>query len=734
MDQSENNRIRTAEKTTLINWLRNFGSRFQLGFVVTDPQEGKDEIVFSNEAFMEMSGYTYKEIKGKNLRFLHGERTNMNVVHEVNRNLKKSIHANAELLLYRKDGTPFWSELVIQPLVNGNGETLLIASYILDITKRKTDESLLDLTKQIFKGINDGEELSVLLQKICTVAESYCSKGSSCSIHLTDEDGVRIANETDPISIKQIQEVIHKVGNEKGYIKDEIICIEDLEAVMGRELEAKDSEKLSFNSSWILSMGNEDASQNDFFTVFRKKTGTPNEFQLEFMHSLVPIIHMAKTYSEQRKQFLLLAYTNPETGLPNNYAFSRKLEAKLKTGEPCFVAVILPGEYSQIVDLYGRAVGDELFIQLSKRIEKVGRGKDNFIGRYSSSSLVVMNDYIDEENGEFYIPELRKIVAKPFMIFNHEMFLTLKIGVAISSDESIKAEELMRRADVAVSEASKMPGTLIRLYENDTNLEMIRDVRMSHELRKAITNEELEVYVQPKVNLENGEITSFEALARWNCSILGQVPPSIFIPVAENTGKIISLEMVILKKVLSWLRERLRSGVKVFQIAINISVDHFYNPGFVSRLLDLVRQYEVPAEYIRIEITESIGLVDYPGAKVIFKHLKEAGFDISIDDFGVGFSSLSYLAQLKVNELKIDRSFVQALDEPETRAVVQTIIQLAKNLGLTTVAEGIEEQRHIDILLSLGCGVGQGFYYYKPMPLHEASLLLDGDQVPPLLE
>ncbi|WP_438315003.1 EAL domain-containing protein [Sporosarcina sp. FA9] len=729
MNQSEKNSIRTAEKITLINWLRKFGSRFQLGFVVTDPHKGKDKIVFSNDAFMKISGYSFKEIKGKNLQFLHGERTNMNVVHEIDRKLKNAVHANAELLHYRKDGTPFWGELVIQPLVNGKGETLFIASYIIDITRRKTDESLLDLTKQIFKGINDGEELSTLLQKICTVAESYCSTGSSCSIHFNDENGVWTANRTYPISNKQIQEIIHKVGKEKGYIKDEIICIEDIEGVMGRKLTTKVSEELNFKSSWILSMGDEDASQNDFFAVFNKNGGTPNEFQTGFIHSLVPIIRMAKTYYEQRKQYLILAFTNPETGLPNNHAFVRKLEAKLDTGGPCFVAVILPGEFSQIVDLYGRGAADELFIQLSKRIEKVGRGKENFIGRFSSSSLVLMNDYIEEGNSEFYIPELQKVVAKPFVISNHEIFLTLKIGVAISSEEPISAEELMRRADFAVTEAMKLPGSVMKLYKNDTNQEIIQDIKISNELTKALANDDLDVYLQPKVDLESGAIVSFEALARWYCPVLGQVPPSIFIPVAENSGKIITLEIIIIKKVLSWIQTRLRSGANVFQVAINISVNHFFHATFVSRLLGLIHEYDIPSKYIRLEITESIGLVDYPGAKVIFEQLKEAGFDISIDDFGVGFSSLSYLAQLKVNELKIDRSFVQALDEPETRAVVMTIIQLAKNLGLSTVAEGIEEKRHIDILLSLGCTIGQGFYYYKPMPLAEASLLLDGEKM-----
>ena len=176
---------------------------------------------------------------------------------------------------------------------------------------------------------------------------------------------------------------------------------------------------------------------------------------------------------------------------------------------------------------------------------------------------------------------------------------------------------------------------------------------------------------------------------------------------------------------MKWQQKRAQLGKKIVQVAVNISVAHFFHPSFIGMLKELVRKYDVSSKYLRLEITESMGLVDFSGAKVIFNELNAAGFEVSIDDFGVGFSSLSYLPQLQVNELKIDRSFIQALDEPDTRAVVMTIIQLANNLDLSTVAEGIEEERHIDILLSLGCKIGQGFYYYKPMPLHEADLLID---------
>ena len=182
MDHSIKTRIETEEKRTLINWLQRFGSRFQTGFIVTDPAGEDDPVVFVNEAFTNITGHSFDEVVGENLRFLQGEETDMNLIEEINANLSNAIPVNAEILNYKKDGTPFWNELVIQPLVNGRGEILFNAAFILDVTGRKKDESLLKLQEQIFIGINEGEELSSLLQKICNVAESFFPTGSVCSI------------------------------------------------------------------------------------------------------------------------------------------------------------------------------------------------------------------------------------------------------------------------------------------------------------------------------------------------------------------------------------------------------------------------------------------------------------------------------------------------------------------------------------------------------------------------
>ena len=705
-----------AGKAILFNWLQRFGSRFRTGFILTDPSVSDDPVVFINEAFTEITGYPSEEVIGQNLRFMQGEETDMELIEEINKKLRKGMPANAEILHYKKDGTPFWNELVIQPLVDEKGEVLFTSSFILDVTERKKDESLLRLQEEIFLGINTGAELSDLLQKIGTVVESFFPKGSVCSILFKEQNDGWYIGAADSVPDQLLGEILDNEALETSYISEDVIVMENnQEKVLQGEKPVID-----FHSNWSVPTFDSEDEMDGLVTVFVKKNGNPTETQIQFLKKMVPIVQMTRKHYTQQAEYRRLAFTDPQTGLPNRHAFLNQLKHNLLDGQGHFVAVIEPGEYAKIVDLYGRNAADELFIQLGKRIEKAGKRNSNFIGRFSSASLVITG-----ESGEGnYLFELGTIVTEPFIVAGQELFITLKIGISFSEGDKKSEEELLRRADIAMSDAKKKPGNAMSFYRDLQNEETIKEMKIVNELSKALIAQEIDVYLQPKVDLKDGAIIGFEALARWFSPVLGPVPPNLFIPAAENMGKIIELEIIILSKVMEWLRKRQKTGEKMYQVAVNISVHHFFDRTFVEKLIRLADNHDLSPEYIMLEMTESIGLVDIQKAKSIFHALNAAGFEISVDDFGVGYSSLSYLPQLPLCELKIDRSFISELDEPGTLAVVRTIIQLAENLNLTTVAEGIEEERHIEILRNLGCKVGQGFYYYKPMPLQEIQRLL----------
>ncbi len=711
------------EKAILFNWLQRFGSRFLTGFIVTDACAGDDPVVFVNEAFTEITGYSSAEVIGKNLRILQGEDTDMELIREIDKKLLKGIPANAEILSYKKDGTPFWNELVIQPLVDAKGEVLFTMSFILDVTERKKDEFLLRLQEDIFQGINTGEEPSSLIRKIGIVAKSFFPEESVCSILFKEQGEGWYIGAADSVPGNLLEKLLEKVKMEVDFHLEDVIVSENSWGAVETDSELDTYPTSDFLSSWSVPLIDSNGELSGLLTVFIKKQGKPTETQIQFLKKVIPIIQTTRIHYTQQAEYRRLAFTDPDTGLPNRHAFLKKLKKNIENGGNHFVAVIEPGEYTKIVDLYGRGAADELFIQLGNRIEKVRRCKPNFVGRFASAALVMTSENIHDDE-EYYILELSSIVATPFIVAGQEMFITLKMGVSLSTEAWSSEEELLRRADTAMTNAKTKPGNAISFYRDLQYEETINEMRIFNELSKALIASEIDVYLQPQVDLKDGRIIAFEALARWFSPVLGQVPPNLFIPVAENIGKINDLEISVLSKVMEWQRKRQQTGEEMYQVAVNISVHHFFDPTFVDMLKKLVSNYDLSPSSIKLELTESIGLVDLQKAKLIFKELNEAGFEMSVDDFGVGFSSLSYLPQLPLSELKIDRSFINAIDEPATHAVVRTIIQLAENLNLSTVAEGIEEKRQGEILRTLGCKVGQGFYYYKPMSLSEIDRLL----------
>ena len=720
MNDSRKNKKESKEKAALLNWLQRFGSRFQTGFIVTNPDEADDPVVFVNEAFSEITGYSYDETFGRNLGFLHGEETDMDLIRKIDETLRKGQPANAEILNYKKDGTPFWNELVIQPLVDEQENIVFIVSFILDVTERKKDESLLRLQEAIFLDINAGEEITHLLQKIATVVESFFPKGSACSILFNEQEDGWYIGAAGLVPNYLLEELLSDVALENNYVPEDVIIRNNCREQVGK-LDARLPPH--FCSAWSIPMIDSDDEISGLLTVFIDKPAKPTKTQIEFLKKMIPIVQLTRVHYTQQAEYRRLAFTDPETGFPNRHAFLKQLKTNIQDGGDHFVAILEPSEYAKVVDLYGRGAADELFIQLGKRIEKIGQNKPNFVGRFSSASLVFTNEVMVNE-AESYIYQMNKVVEKPFIIAGQEIFLTLKVGISLSEYDWESEEELLRRADIAMSDAKKRPGNAIAFYRDLQNEATIKEMAVFNELSKALIAQEIDVYLQPQVHLHDGQIISFEALARWFSPILGSVPPNLFIPAAENMGKIIDLEIIILSKVMEWQQQREQTGKKMYRISVNISVHHFFEATFVSRLKSLASSYGLSPRYIMLEMTESIGLVDLERAKLIFNELNAAGFEISVDDFGVGFSSLSYLPRLPLDELKIDRSFISLLDEADTHAVVRTIIQLADNLQLSTIAEGIEEERHIEILRTLGCKVGQGFYYYRPMPLSEIDRLL----------
>jgi len=434
-------------------------------------------------------------------------------------------------------------------------------------------------------------------------------------------------------------------------------------------------------------------------------------------------VALAYSYAKTQKMIWDLAYMDITTGLPNRHSFLNKVEKDKEHGQCGYIKILKPSEFHQIVELYGREAGDELLRQIAKRLNEEKDEYNEYIARFTSSSLI-LSSVTSQATFQNYEKRIKEIIRQPFIIGGKHIFITLKTGIAFYNDD-IKIADAIRFADNALSFAANKPGTHMEIFTQERNDVLEQQMTVLNHLSQALKNKEISVHLQPKVDLRTGEIQSIEALARWISPKLGFVSPAVFIPVAESAGKVREIDVQILEIVLSWLAERKKMGKNLVRVAVNISPDHFYYVHFVQDIVNLVRKFDIDPEYIILEVTENIGLVDFQSAFTIIQELKSYGFKTSVDDFGTGFSSLSYLQRLPFTELKIDRSFINAINDAATLAIVRSIIQLALNLGMTSVAEGIENEEQVEILRALGCTVGQGYFYYKPMPIEQLDKILD---------
>ena len=724
------NYSRDLSKNKLFDWLCHLGDHYQTSFVVVDPGLPDNPLVYVNDEFLHMTGYSREEVLGKNYRLLHGKETSRESIQKMDEQMTNGKSIHIELQSYQKESAPFWSEAVFHPICDKEEKLLFYIGLPIDITSRKQIEALFDVQQEIYKGIEKGYSLGVILQKVCDVVESFFQQGTKSSILLLNENNRLIVAAARSLPESYI-ESIHGTKIAKNvascgtatFTKKPVIVTDIETDPIWSDFKHLALEH-NLRANWSVPIMTKGDKVVGTISTYFEKSAKPRKIDLEFLQRLAPIVSLAVKYADQQEEVWRLAYMDADSGIPNRHSFINELTDLLKENEPGFVAIIEPTEFTNIVDVYGRAAGDEIIKQMCQRIQCVCKRADDIVARFTTPALII-SSLVPENKIDYYTSRLMKIANAPFMIQGEKVFLTLKIGVTPFVGQQVEIEELIRHADTAISNAKKRAGNALSFFTIDQDQETKRDLLISNHVAHALQKEEFDVHLQPKVDLMTGQIFSFEALARWNSPKLGQIAPSVFIQAAELSGKIRDIEQQILTKVLTWIQSRKEQKKKLYPVAINISTGHFFHPTFVADLLKALKSFDVESKYLRLEITESIGLVDFVLAKNIFKELKEQGFESSVDDFGMGYSSLSYLQQLPVSEIKIDRSFISNIDNEGTLAIVRTIVQLADNLNMQSIAEGIETEEQLAILRSIGCKSGQGFYFYKPMSFSDIEGILD---------
>lgn len=418
-----------------------------------------------------------------------------------------------------------------------------------------------------------------------------------------------------------------------------------------------------------------------------------------------------------------LAYRDTLTGLPNRVALRERLsqglrEAKAR-GQTLAMLLVNLNNFREINDTLGHANGDQVLTQVATRLQNILWESDMVARMTADEFAVLLPRLAHRSHIELVVDKIAQGFKAPFLLADLPIDVQCSIGIALYPEHGVDADTLFQHADVALH-AAKDAHQLHVIYEPEKHRTDARQLTLIAELREAIHANQLVLHYQPKIAVQTGQVIGMEALVRWPHATRGMIPPDNFIPMAERTGLINPLTTWVLGNALRQTRLWRKDGQDL-SVAVNVSVRNLQQPDIVTEIQDLVNGSGVPPAALTLEITESAVMIDPGRSHIILGELRAFGVRVSIDDFGIGYSSLAYLKQLPAHQLKIDKSFIMNFNEKGNPAIVRSTIELAHNLGLEVTAEGVEDEITLVALKALNCDVAQGYHIGRPMPVSDLA-------------
>ncbi|MUK88392.1 EAL domain-containing protein [Ornithinibacillus sp. L9] len=425
-------------------------------------------------------------------------------------------------------------------------------------------------------------------------------------------------------------------------------------------------------------------------------------------------------------EYKYLAYHDPLTDLLNRTQYTTDVTYIMKKAkevdEQVAVLLIDLDRFKDVNDTLGHKIGDYLLIEAAKRLRHILEIEEKLY-RVGGDEFIIILPSINDHTLENRATSILQQFERPFLIKEYEINITPSIGISLYPQNGEDGETLLKNADTAMYLAKGRGKNNYQYYNSSLNKRNIRKVTIENALRKALENDELTLAYQPKINLQSRDIDGMEALLRWKNPELGAVSPSEFIPIAEETGQIISIGKWVLKTACKKNKEWHDKGLPKQCVSVNVSVRQFQHSDFVSTVRSILRDTGLRPEYLELEITESI-MQNIKESTEVLKGLRNLGVKISLDDFGTGYSSLHILRELPIDTIKIDKSFIDDVADSAKRSMVRTIIDLGLNLDLSVVAEGIENEQQARILSDYHCKFGQGYLFSKPIYERDFEKLL----------
>jgi diguanylate cyclase (GGDEF)-like protein/PAS domain S-box-containing protein len=597
-----------------------------------------------------------------------------------------------ESQLRRRDGRQFWAEVNSTPLFDDMGQLLGNLIRVTDITERKWLEEYLRLLESVVVNANEMVMIS------------------------------QLEPTSDPLSLRIIY-INNAFLTVTGYRAGEVIGKNAL-LLVGEETSQSELTRVRQSLSKNESVKAELLLYRKDSTCFWADINTvPIHNEHGQVTHFVSVMREATERKEAEERLRRNAFHDSLTGLPNRLMFMDRLGQTVERlkQDPTYQFAILfldLDRFKVINDSLGHLVGDELLIGIARRLERCVHSTD-MVARLGGDEFTVLLENIPSSDEAAKVADrIHEELAVPFNLSGNEVFTSTSIGIAMSSPDLERAEDLIRGADIAMYRAKASGKSCHELFDTEMHDEMVSLLQLENDLRRAIDRQEFDLYYQPIVSLSSGRISGFEALVRWNHPTQGLIAPGKFISIAEETGLIMPLGEWVLREACQQLRQwQFKfSHLWPMTVSVNLSGRQFSHPGLTDLLRHILEETGLSASFLKLEITESVIMENTEAALGMLAKIKEMGLQLSVDDFGTGYSSLGYLYRFPMDVLKIDRSFISRVDvDGEKLELVRTITTLAWNLGMDVVAEGVETTKQLAQLKALKCEYGQGHLFSKPI-------------------
>lgn len=670
----------------------------QIGVTISDVN---GRIIYVNAAEAAMHGYEVEELLGKDVRIFALAKQWRPLDLEKIKSLKKW---RRESINVRKDGSSFPVQLMSDVLKGAGQEIIGMITTCEDITHRKRIEDKLRESEQKYRSLVDSTDDSIYLVdsscKYLFINKKHSSRiGAPSEEYLDRSYGDFHSPEVAAIFQRSVDEVF-KTGRS-----------------MQREYKSERDDQYFLQT----------------LSPIRDHNG-----------QIKAVTVVSKNITEHRRteeQVRYLAYFDSLTGLPNRLFFRELLDKAVslaKQHERLLAILFLDlDDFKRINDTLGHDIGDELLQAIGTRLMKSIRASDCItrtdenvvhatLSRLGGDEFILLlTEIADVQDAGLVARRLLDIISEPYILKGHSVIITSSIGISLYPFDGDDSKNLLKNADLAMYHAKEKGKNNFRYYSESMKTSAFERLKLEEELNTALQNDQFSIHYQASLDARSRKIIGSEALIRWQHPEKALISPSGFIPTAEDTGQIVSIDEWVLRRACLQNKTWQKSGLEPIVVAVNLSTAHFENQKLIEMVKQALHDAQLDPKYLQLEITESKIMKNPVSAIASLNELKEMGIRIALDDFGTGHSSLSYLRQIPLDYVKIDRSFVGSIEtSPHDTTIIKSIIALAHSLNFRVIAEGVETEQQMNFLCEHACDQVQGFLFSRPVPAEEFSHIL----------